>query len=67
MNHESPVKSNQDEFALIEMISKIPNPEEITKHIAGNQCKKLKSAKKRTEKQVTGDIQEALKNIAGRK
>ena len=49
------------------MINKIPNPEEISKHIAGSQCKKLTSAKKRTEKQVTGDIQEALKNIAGRK
>ena len=64
MNQESPVKNNQDEFALIEMINKISNPEENTKHIAGNQCKKLTSAKKRTEKQVNGDIQAALKSIA---
>ena len=47
------------------MINKIPNPEE--KHIAGNQCKKLTSAKKRTEKQVNGDIQAALNKIANNK
>ena len=46
------------------MINNIPQPERVSRPVAGNPCKKLSNAKKRAEKQVSGDIQGALSQIA---
>ena len=56
MNADSLEKINKDEQALIEMIDKLPNPEETVAKLSEKQCKKLQSASKRIEKQVNGDI-----------
>lgn len=56
INTDSPDKINRDEQALIEMIEKLPNPEETIAKLSEKQCKKLQSASKRIEKQVNSDI-----------
>ena len=50
LNRDSPLKNTADERALIEMINNIPNPENRAQQPAGSKCKKLVSAKKRTER-----------------
>ena len=41
INADSPEKINKDEQALIEMIDKLPNPEETVAKLSEKQCKKL--------------------------